>query len=63
MCTENNIKIEKDEYMKLNKIEDIIKNNTDKSRFNSGFAAYKKNKVINDYSKIEFQEHLGGSVG
>ncbi len=39
--------------MKLNKIEDIIKNNTDKSRFNSGFAAYKKNKVINDYSKID----------
>lgn len=39
--------------MQLNKIEDIIKNNTDKSRFNSGFAAYKNNKVINDYSKID----------
>lgn len=39
--------------MRLKKIEDIIQNNTDKSRFNSGFAAYKNNKVINDYSKID----------
>lgn len=39
--------------MQLNKIEDILKNNTDRIRFNSGFVAYKNNKVINDYSKID----------
>ena len=39
--------------MQLDKIEDILKNNTDRSRFNSGFVAYKNNKVINDYSKID----------
>ncbi|MEG1311587.1 MAG: DEAD/DEAH box helicase [Romboutsia sp.] len=39
--------------MELNKIEGILRLNTDKVKFNSGFYAYKRNLVINDYSKIE----------
>ncbi|RDY28983.1 DEAD/DEAH box helicase [Romboutsia weinsteinii] len=39
--------------MNLIIIEDIIKNNTEKSRFNSGFTSYKRNLVINDYANIE----------
>lgn len=39
--------------MDLSIIEDILKFNTDRTRFNSGFTMYKRNKIINDYSKIE----------
>lgn len=39
--------------MDLNIIEDILKFNTDRTKFNSGFTMYKRNKIINDYSKIE----------
>ena len=39
--------------MYSNLIEDIIKSHTDKNKFNTGFLFYKRNLVINDYSKIE----------
>lgn len=39
--------------MNLNTIEDILKFNTDRSRYNSGFTLYKRNMVINDYTNIE----------
>ncbi|WP_042276556.1 DEAD/DEAH box helicase [[Clostridium] dakarense] len=39
--------------MDLSKIEDILKFNTDRTKFNSGFTMYKRNRIINDYSKIE----------
>lgn len=39
--------------MNLNIIEDILKFNTDRTKFNSGFTMYKRNRIINDYSKIE----------
>lgn len=39
--------------MDLSIIEDILKFNTDRTRFNSGFSMYKRNSIINDYSKIE----------
>ena len=39
--------------MYSNLIEDIIKSHTDKNKFNTGFLFYKRNLIINDYSKIE----------
>ncbi len=39
--------------MNLDTIEDILRIYTDRQKFNGGFAAYKNNKVINDYSKID----------
>ncbi len=39
--------------MYSNLIEDIIRSHTDKNKFNTGFSFYKRNLVINDYSKVD----------
>lgn len=39
--------------MYSNLIEEIIKSHTDKNKFNTGFSFFKRNLVINDYSKVD----------
>ena len=39
--------------MDISMIEEIIKSKSDKSKYNSGFASYKRNLVFNNYAKIE----------
>ena len=39
--------------MYSNLIEEIIRSHTDKNKFNTGFSFFKRNLVINDYSKID----------
>nr|WP_317333286.1 SNF2-related protein [uncultured Romboutsia sp.] len=39
--------------MYSNLIEDIIRSHTDKNKFNTGFSFFKRNLVINDYSKVD----------
>lgn len=34
-------------------IEEIIRSHTDKNKFNTGFSFFKRNLVINDYSKVD----------
>ena len=39
--------------MYSNLIEEIIRSHTDKNKFNTGFSFFKRNLVINDYSKVD----------
>ena len=39
--------------MYSNLIEEIIRSHTDKNKFNKGFSFFKRNLVINDYSKVD----------
>ena len=39
--------------MYSNLIEEIISSHTDKNKFNTGFSFFKRNLVINDYSKVD----------
>ena len=39
--------------MYSNLIEEIIRSHTDKNKFNTGFSFFKRNLVINDYSKLD----------
>ena len=39
--------------MYSNLIEEIIRSHTDKNKFNTGFSFFRRNLVINDYSKID----------
>lgn len=39
--------------MYSNLIEEIIRYHTDKNKFNTGFSFFKRNLVINDYSKLD----------
>lgn len=39
--------------MYSNLIEEIIRFHTDKNKFNTGFSFFKRNLVINDYSKVD----------
>lgn len=39
--------------MNINTIEEIIKNKSDRQKYNSGFASYKRNLVFNNYAKVE----------
>ncbi|MGL5348661.1 MAG: SNF2-related protein [Peptostreptococcaceae bacterium] len=39
--------------MTINTIEEIIKNKSDRSKYNSGFISHKRNLVFNNYAKIE----------
>ncbi|MDY3958488.1 MAG: DEAD/DEAH box helicase, partial [Romboutsia timonensis] len=50
---EINAKNERTLKMYSNLIEEIIRSHTDKNKFNTGFSFFKRNLVINDYSKVD----------
>lgn len=50
---EINAKNESTLKMYSNLIEEIIRSHTDKNKFNTGFSFFKRNLVINDYSKVD----------
>nr|WP_288564701.1 DEAD/DEAH box helicase [uncultured Romboutsia sp.] len=50
---EINAKNERTLKMYSNLIEEIISSHTDKNKFNTGFSFFKRNLVINDYSKVD----------
>ena len=39
--------------MDVNIVEEIIKSKSERDKYNSGFASYKRNLVFNNYAKIE----------
>ena len=50
---EINAKNERTLKMYSNLIEEIIRSHIDKNKFNTGFSFFKRNLVINDYSKVD----------
>ncbi|WP_305303194.1 DEAD/DEAH box helicase [Romboutsia ilealis] len=50
---EINVENERTLKMYSNLIEEIIRSHIDKNKFNTGFSFFKRNLVINDYSKVD----------